>query len=142
MVAMLDAHCLPHVADGAVIAPDDMSPTSAGVTDSLLDGQAGRAWSGANPALALYDYDEADSCGVFGLGVDATEFGFAAETFAREAGFAEGPVEAGRLIYLRAAGDDEVILLIATAVPDQGVAALNAIRLPAADVPFTIPGEN
>lgn len=141
MLDMLGAHCLPHIETGVAIAPD-LELASPGATENLLDGAAGRAWVGENPALALFKYDDVLSCGVFGLGIDAQEMTAAAASFAAAAQMVAGDAEVGRTQYLKQRDDGDVTVLIVLTVPGPDVAALNAMRLPAGEWSNTVLGEN
>lgn len=141
MLDLFSAHCLPHIEAGAAISPE-LEPASDAIVASLIDGAPGRAWVAENPALALFDYDDVPSCGVFGLGVNAGEFVTAATSFATDAGMIEGPAEPGRTQFLKQREDGDVTLLVVMAVPGPDVAALNAMSLPAGDWSNTVLGEN
>ena len=141
MLDLLDPHCWPYIETGADVAPD-LAPASAGATQNLLDGAAGRAWVAESPALALFDYDGATSCGVFGLDIAAQEFVTATAGFAETAGMTQGASTNGRAEYLKARDDGDVTMLIAMAIPGADVAAINAMRLPSGDWSNTVLGEN
>ncbi len=141
MLALLEAHCMPKVQSDAAVNPP-LERASDGIADSLLDGQPGRAWTAANPAIALFDYEGAPSCGVFGAGVPQAEFFAAIDGWVDGMGMVEAPREGDTRRFLADAGDGEVAMLFAMTAPGQNVAVLNALRLPANDWTNSILGGN